>query len=175
MCHFRIYFFLLTFFTISFSTTLIAQGCENIIYRSPGVDLQIAVDQLAFSVGGGTLRLTTGTYYLSKTLELKDNVTIEGGFMILNGEYVKTSEYGATTLIRTGGYGFYYPSVSWMHHLIAISVTNKTNFKLQDLKITTINFLTKNTSYCLTVRLPKGGVVLSSIHSPKAAGLSKTV
>ncbi len=103
--------------------------------------------QLADS--GDVIRLSSGTYEIENALTiLNSNILVEGGF--IEGSYWnKTSQYGATTIIRRG----INPEASNNNlHIIAIKATDVSNFEIHDVKIK-IEDLNSNypgaSTYCL--------------------------
>jgi hypothetical protein len=140
-------------FVVFLMSSLYANGqCENIIYVSPsyysgGGNLQAALN----AVGpGGTVRLMDDNYFIYTTINIPSDVTLEGGWHATgypNYDTLKTSEYGATTIGRS--------NTNWLtyenhRHFIAIRADNASNFRIQDLKITTFDgngFFPSNSKY----------------------------
>lgn len=103
----------------------------------------------AFSTAasGTTIKIATGTYPLLNPLILGNNgVKIEGGFQ--SGlSWVKTSLAGATTLLRTN---VNLEGATNSQRLVAIYINAKSNFRFQDITITTSNVTAAGASaYCI--------------------------
>ena len=81
------------------------------------------------------IKLATGTYNIDNPLSLSSFVTIEGGF-IQGSAWVKTSTPGATTINRTTANP---EGAVNSQRLVAFYGNSVTNFRLQDLTITTDN------------------------------------
>jgi hypothetical protein len=81
------------------------------------------------------IKLATGTYNIDNPLSLSSFVTIEGGF-IQGSSWVKTSIAGATTINRTTANP---EGAVNAQRLVAFYGNSVTNFRLQDLTITTDN------------------------------------
>ena len=108
----------------------------NVIYVTPsGTGAGLINDPanldsaLILAVSGDVLKLDTGLYELKNPLELKDSITIEGGYdYLLN--WTKTSLKGATKLRRD----IINPELS-PNRITAIKGFNLSGFRLQDLSI----------------------------------------
>ncbi|MGD0711187.1 MAG: T9SS type A sorting domain-containing protein [Bacteroidales bacterium] len=87
---------------------------------------------------GSTIKLSIGTYTLSNKLSLYSDMSIEGGYNYdgtAAGSFTtKTSLAGATTITRNSSNVEGYPDAA---RLVAIEAISLTNFRLQDLTITT--------------------------------------
>ncbi len=126
---------------VAINGTISAQEC-GIIYVStsgtPGgaatkanpVDLLTGISMATASMR--TVRLQTGTYVLSQTVNLPANIILEGGFTA-NWE---KSNGAATTILRDPSNPDLNPP-----RLIAISAVNRQNFRLHDLTVQCSNAL----------------------------------
>lgn len=120
-----------------------ANGCE-LLYVSPNANgsgsaadparLTTALSLIACN--NGVIKMDTGTYVLNAPLTgITGNVTLEGGFIRNNG-WEKTSQAGATRLLRnsTNPEGPVH-----QQRLVAVEIANASNFRLQDLTIQTVD------------------------------------
>ena len=134
-------------------TTFSQQQCANTIYVSPLYAAPNAIHTALNNVGaGGTVRLMTGTFYINWEINIPSDVTLEGGFYVAGNDTLKTSEYGATTIHRESGNHIYFPAWSATSpinytHYIAIKADNKSNFRIQDLKVTTFDGFSGSSKY----------------------------
>ena len=129
-----------------------APACRNIYASTTGVasasgsqfnpvTLQEALRRAACN--NSVIKIATGTYNIDTALNITSNLTVEGGF-IEGQAWLKTSEVGATTINRTtnnaGGV------LNLNRHLTAIEVFGSSNFRLQDLTISTDDAVVTSTS-----------------------------
>jgi hypothetical protein len=88
------------------------------------------------------IKLAIGTYNIDTTIELSSFLTIEGGFNPALG-WAKTSQQGATTILRTTANPIGIPGA---YQLVAVNASNLQGFRLQDLTIRTANATLPGTS-----------------------------
>ncbi len=89
------------------------------------------------------IKLATGTYNIDNPLNITSLLTLEGGF-IESQAWLKTSEIGATTINRTNANAGGVAGLN--RHLTALEVFGSSNFRLQDLTITTNDAIVSGTS-----------------------------
>lgn len=117
----------------------------NVIYASPGAsgvgssfdpaDLVVAIGMA--SCNNTVIKMDIGTYNIANPItNLTSFLTLEGGFDQGNG-WRKTSAAGATTINRTAANVQNATGLS--PRLIAFQINGQTEFRLQDLTITTVN------------------------------------
>lgn len=90
---------------------------------------------LSAATPGTVIKIATGTYNINNAIYLVSDVTLEGGFQA-GAAWVKTSVPGATIINRTTSNP---EGVANQQRLVAIYGINVSNFRLQDIRITTSN------------------------------------
>ena len=150
----KVLFFFLVILSISFSGTVNAQ-C-NALYVTPTAtptgdgtkENPMSISNAFGSASSGTtIKLGIGTYTIDNPLTLANSgVVVEGGFNPTNN-WTKTSQAGATTIFRSA----LNPEGSAnQQRLVAIYIDSKTNFRFQDLTVSTENGLNAGTTtYCV--------------------------
>ena len=93
------------------------------------------INAIDSATAGDIIRMATGTYNIDNALNLKDSITIEGGFESANA-WRKTSLAGATTIHRTTANP---EGVANARRIVAIYGNGLSGFRLQDLTISTDN------------------------------------
>jgi len=89
------------------------------------------------------VKLATGTYVIDNSININSNLTLEGGF-IENQAWTKTSEIGATRLHRSTLNAEGVLNIN--RRLTALTAYGSTNFRLQDLTISTADAIVPGTS-----------------------------
>lgn len=118
-----------------------SQECPILYVSANGTGLGTINDPMALSdaidkSGPGTIiKMAKGFYPLSTPLQLKDSITIEGGFSIPDN-WTKTSAPGATTIQRSAANP---EGPITAPRIVAIYGNNIKGFRLHDLTITTSN------------------------------------
>ena len=118
--------------------------CTNIIYVAPyanGVGTHTDPAGLVTSIygasSGDVIRMATGTYNITSPItNIPSGVTLEGGFQRY-ANWRKTSEAGATTINRQGGY--IEDASGNQPRLVAIYIDGSSDFHIMDLTIQTAN------------------------------------
>ncbi|MDX1909347.1 MAG: T9SS type A sorting domain-containing protein [Bacteroidia bacterium] len=123
----------------------------SVIYASPtgtgsGTAASPASLTTALSLASCTdvvIKLDIGTYVINNTItNVSNNMTLEGGFDRLNG-WRKTSLAGATTIRRST---LNPEGAANAQRLVAFQISNASNFRFQDLTISTDNAVTDGCS-----------------------------
>jgi len=134
---------ILYLFVFFFAVTNIkAQQCD-IIYVSPSgtssagsgtstnpANLNYAINNLV-TANSNILWLADGTYNLSMSLDIDNDLTIEGGFDPIT--WIK-SNYNSTLILKDASNPLTSPD-----RIVAIQSQNKTNFRLQDINVEVID------------------------------------
>ncbi|MDC0230548.1 hypothetical protein OAK19_01145, partial [Aureispira] len=127
-------------------------ACRNIYASTTGdpsaagnqfdpVTIQEALRRSACNLS--VIKLATGTYNIDTALNITSLLTLEGGFIQSQG-WLKTSAVGATTIHRTTANAGGVQDVD--RHLTAVEIFGSSNFRLQDLTITTDDAVVLGTS-----------------------------
>lgn len=82
------------------------------------------------------IRLAGGTYDEPAIINMKSDIIVEGGFINNGGEWTKSS--GNPTILRCAGQ----ETVNGVCHRIGIRVNGATNWMMQDITVTTLDFPT---------------------------------
>ncbi len=123
------------------TTTIFAQ-CNAIYVTTTGLstgagtqaDPQDIVTAFSTSLSGTTIKIATGTYTINNPLVLASSgVVVEGGFQAA-AAWTKTSQAGATTILRSN---VNLEGTIGSQRLVAIYINGKSNFRFQDITIST--------------------------------------
>ncbi len=126
-------------FFCAFCLPVFAQSSLYVTATGTGIGTKASPASLSnallIATPGTVIKMATGTYTINNPLNLINGVTLEGGFQA-GAAWVKTSIPGATVINRSTSNPEGVPN---QQRLVCVYGNNVSNFRLQDITITTAN------------------------------------